>query len=120
EQIEHQPRLRLLREVAPVVRALEGTEASDERTRDDPRDAESLAHFARRLAEPIERCERNLFLVRGDLEDRVRARVDDGEAGAQVRIAQLLDDRSAARGLVAEVSGGAAARDEGLHQAFRK
>src|SRR4051812_2652563 len=117
EQIEHQPRGRLLREIAAVVRTLEGSPTTDERTRDDAGNTVSLADFPRRLAIPVQRGERDLLLVRGDLEDGVRARVDDGKAGAQVFLAEILDDYGAARRLVAEVSGSAAPRQPVLHQA---
>src|SRR6185503_3909797 len=42
------------------------------------------------------------LLVRSDLEDRVRARVDDPLARALMLFTELLDDLGPARGLVAE------------------
>ena len=50
----------------------------------------------------VELLERNRLLVRGDLEDRVGARVDDPLAGPLMLLAELLDDLRPARRLVAE------------------
>src|SRR5581483_8681322 len=50
----------------------------------------------------VELLEWNRLLVRGDLEDRVRARVDDPLAGALVLLAELLNDLRAARRPVSE------------------
>ena len=50
----------------------------------------------------VELLELNRLLVRGDLEDRVRRRVDDPLTSALVLLAQLLDDLRPGRRLVAE------------------
>ena len=57
---------------------------------------------ARDPAAVVELLERDRLLVRGDLEDRVGARVDDPLAGALVLLAELLDDLRPARRDVAE------------------
>jgi len=79
------------------------TRRSDERPRDHAADrvlaGENLARDPARL---VELLERDRVLVRGDLEDRVGARVDDPLAGALVLLAELLDDLRPARRLVAE------------------
>src|SRR6185369_3417312 len=93
---------------------------ADEGTRDHPREPVRLADGTRRLAPTVEGLQRDLLLVRGDLEHAVRARVDDGLAGAQVLLAQLVEDDGAARGLVAEVTGRSGVAQPRLHQRGRK
>src|SRR5262249_31786075 len=60
---------------------------------------EDLAGDATRAVELVQR---NRLFVSGDLEDRVRARVDDPLAGALMLFAELLDDLCSARRPVAE------------------
>ena len=86
--------------------------AADERARDDAADAQP---FARQtvgdVAGSIELRHGNDLFVRGDLEDAVGRRVHDPVAGLHVLGAELVDDRRAGRGLVAEhAAAGLAAR----------
>src|ERR1043165_3408407 len=59
-------------------------------------------HVARDFANLIEAIQRNDFLVRGDLENRISRGVDDWLLRLYVFVAELLDDFGAARRNVAE------------------
>src|SRR5437879_5985130 len=93
--------LRLEREVVPVRRALVVPWLADERARDHATGGvlsrEDLAGNSRRV---IELRERNGLLVRGDLEHRVRGRVDDPLARALMLLAELLHDARPRGGVV--------------------
>ena len=105
EPIEHGAGRGRLGEVLAVVGALEVARAvPHEGARDHPREPVLLAHRARRLAPRIELLQRHDLLVRRDLEDAVRAGVDDGQPGAQVLRAELLEDHRPAGRLVAQVA----------------
>ena len=56
--------------------------------------------LARDPAPRVQRLDRNDVLVRGDLEDGVAGRVEDGPARPHVLVAELLEDRRPGRGLV--------------------
>ena len=58
--------------------------------------------LARDRADAPQLLDRNHFLVRRDLEDRVGRGVDDRRAGAHVLFAELVEDDRARRRLVAE------------------
>src|SRR5207244_12838566 len=107
-------------EVAPVIRAHELARLADERPRDHARDAVLLSDRSRRLAPGVQRREWHLLLVRGDLEDGIRARVDDGPSAGEMLTPQLLDDPGAAGGLVPEVSRRAGELQPFLHQLGRE
>jgi hypothetical protein len=89
--------------VVPVRRALVVPGLADERTGDHAADGVLAGqNLARDLAALVELLERDGLLVRGDLEDGVRRRVDDPLAGALMLLAELLDDLRARGRLVAE------------------
>ena len=76
---------------------------ADERTRDDAADLQlARQQLARDLAIAIQLLQRHNRFVRRDLEDAVRRGIDDQLAGLDVRLAQLVEDRRAGGGLVAQ------------------
>src|SRR6266498_670402 len=95
--------LRLQREIVAVGRTLVVARLADERARDHASDGvlarQDLARDPRRL---VQLLERNGLLVRSDLKDGVRRRVDDPLAGLLVLFSELLDDLRAGRRLVPE------------------
>ena len=94
---------RLEGEVVPVRRALVLPRRPEERAGDDTPDGVLAGEdLARRAAGVVELLERDRLLVRSDLEDRVRRRVDDPLARLLVLLAVLLDHLGARRRLVAE------------------
>src|SRR5207247_3899962 len=95
--------LGLEREVVTVRRVLVVAGLADERTRDHAADRMLAGEdLARNPAGFVELFERNVLLVRGDLEDGVGRRVDDPLARLLVLLAQLLDDLRPRGGFVAE------------------
>ena len=87
----------------PVRRALVVARLADERPRDHAADRVlAREDLARLPAALVQLLERDRLLVRGDLEDGVRRRVDDPLARLLVLLAELLDDLGARRRLVAE------------------
>ena len=69
---------------------------ADERPGDDTADGVLAREDLAGLAAPfVQLLERDRLLVRCDLEDRVRGRVDDPLAGLLVLLAELLDDLGA-------------------------
>ena len=96
---------RLQRPVVTVGRSHVVSGLALERARDDA--AHSVVagqDLAGDLAPFVELLERDRVDVRGDLEDRVRGRVDDPLARALMLLAELLDDLGARRRLVTEHS----------------
>ena len=91
------------REVLAALRALERPGLAPERARDHAADGVLALHdLARDGAGGVELGGRALVDVRGDLQHRVGGRVDDQVAGLQVLLAEVVDHRGAAVGLVAE------------------
>ena len=112
---------RRLREVPAIVGALEPSlRVADERPRDDARQPIALADGTSGVAPGVQRLERDLLLLRGDLEDAVRAGVDDGHPGAEVLLAQLVEDDGAARRPVAEEAGRPGEAQPFVHQLLRE
>ena len=100
-QVVRPPRLE--REVVAVRRPLVVPRLADERPRDHAPDRVlSGEDPARRTAARVELLEGDRLLVRRDLEDRVRRRVDDPLARLLVLLAELLDDLRPGGRLVAE------------------
>src|SRR5262249_25401796 len=93
---------------------------AEERTRDHARQAVLLPHLASRLAPGVQRLERHPLLLGGDLEDAVRAGIDDGQSGAEVLLSQLVEDHRPARRLVAQGAGRAGLAEPVLHQLRRE
>ena len=91
------------REVLAALGALERARRAPERPRDDAPDGVLARHdLARGGARRVELGGRHLVDVRGDLQHRVRRRVDDQVAGRQVLLAEVVDHGRAAVGLVAQ------------------
>ena len=89
---------------------------ADERPRDHPADAEAEPdQLEGDLADAIQLGHRDDVFVRGDLKHAVGRRVDDRPAGAHVLGAELVDDRRAGRGLVAERAAADAPLELGDH-----
>ena len=94
---------RLERVVVPVRGPLVLARHAEERPRDHPPDGVLAGEdLARDAAGLVQLLERDRLLVRGDLEDRVGARVDDPLARFLVFLAELLDDLRPAGGHVAD------------------
>ena len=94
---------RLEREVVAVRRPLVRAWLAGERPRDHTADSVLAGEdLARDAAAGVELLQRDRVLVRGDLEDRVGARVDDPFPRSLMLFAELLDDLRAARRPVAE------------------
>ena len=109
------------REVAAVRRALEvGGGLPHERPGDHPADAELEARDLVADAAPaVQLLGRDEVLVGRDLEDAVARRVEDRRAGAEVLLAQLLQDLGARGRLVAQ-DGAADPLLERLHDLGRE
>ena len=98
---------RLEREVVPVRRPDVVARLARERPGDHAADGVlAREDLARRAAAVVELLQRDRVLVRGDLEDRVRGRVDDPLPRPLVLLPQLLDDVRAGRGLVSQHAAG--------------
>jgi hypothetical protein len=94
---------RVDREVAAVLRALEGPRLADEGPGDHPADGVLAAHDRPRGgARGVELLERHEVLVRGDLQDGVRGRVDDQVARLEVLLAVVGDRLEPVVGRVAQ------------------
>src|SRR5690606_1639132 len=105
EEIE-EVRLGRRKAVAPAIRrALDlSLPASDERSRDHAADSDSLGELARGSTDLVEPFEAESGLGGGDLKHAVRRCVDDRLAGAQVLLAQIIEDLGSRGGPVAQVA----------------
>src|SRR6266540_691609 len=94
---------RLDRVVPPVRRSRIMSRRSFEGARDHPRNVvRRYEHLTRHLAGRVKLGERDDTLVRRDLENRIRRRVNDPRARSLVLLSELLNDRGAARRDVAD------------------
>ena len=112
QEIEHGVFRRLQRVVAAVVRPLVVPGLADEGSRDHSRHTEGIQDASRFDGDLVESLEAEVLLVRRDLEDAVRAGVDDRLARPDVLLAELGDHRGSRRGPVAEDPLELAAPDE--------
>src|SRR5438552_1552949 len=89
--------------VAAVVGAQEGGSClAHERPRDHPPDLERIDQPAHRQAKLVKSLQAEMRLVRGDLQYRVYRGVTDRLAGADVLLAEALDDPGSGRMAIAE------------------
>jgi hypothetical protein len=95
EMVEHRPLRWGHREILAVVGSFERARLPDERPRDDAADPVGVAQPPRRGADRVQLGNRDHVLVRGDLEDRIRRRVQDHVARVDVLGPELLDDLGA-------------------------
>ena len=95
---------RLGAEIAARAGALERARVvADKRTRDDAAHLQlARQQLARNLAVAVQLFQRHNRLVRRDLEHAVRRGIDDQLAGFDVFLAQLVENRRAGGGLVAQ------------------
>src|SRR5207237_852352 len=99
--------------VVSVLRWLECARRAYERARDDATDLVlAPQETARRLANLVEARQGHDLFVRGNLEDGIGGRVDDGLARADVLLAEFLDYLGAGGRVVAEDAGHSGLRDE--------
>ena len=107
--------------VMAVVGPLEGGGGlADERPCDHPPDSQRINQPAHDLTEFVKPLEPEMALMRGDLQDRVDRGVADRLAGADVLLAEPLDDLGARRMAVAEDARHLALADHRRGQIRRK
>ncbi len=107
--------------VAAVVGALEGSDGfADKRPSDHPPDVQRIDQPAHRLAELVEPLQAEMRFVRGDLQDEVDRGVADRLAGADMLLAEPLDDLGSRRMAIAENARHLAFADHRFGQFGRK